>query len=302
MLLLSAMRADTNGVELEFETFGNEGDPPVVLIMGFSQQLTAWDADFCARLASRGFRVVRFDNRDVGLSSKVPGPPPNIPAILGGDRSSVTYGLEEMADDTAGLIEWLGFESATVVGASMGGMIAQTLAIRHPRLVNALVSIMSTTGDPAVGRAQPTTLGAIMKRAPTTREENIEHGVGIWHILRSPGFTYDEGQGRRRIAAAFDRSFSPEGTARQAAAIAAQADRTAALAKLTIPATVIHGSEDPLIDRSGGEATAAVIPGAKVIVVPGMGHDLPAAAWPLVIDAIVDTAQRATQPAHGGKE
>jgi len=286
------MRASTNGLELEYETFGNEADPPIVLIMGFSQQLIAWDAAFCTRLAARGFRVVRFDNRDVGLSGKVEGPRPNIPAILGGDRATVTYGIDDMADDTAGLIEWLGIERANVVGASMGGMIAQALAIRHPGLVKSLVSIMSTTGDPSVGQAQPATLGVIMTRAPTACEENIEHGVRVWHVLRSPGFTYDEGQGRTRIAAAFDRSFSPEGVARQAAAIASQPDRTAALAKLTIPVTVIHGSNDSLIDRSGGEATARAIPGAKLIIVPGMGHDLPAAVWPLVIDAIVETTSR----------
>jgi pimeloyl-ACP methyl ester carboxylesterase len=295
VLPLGLMRASTNGVELEYETFGKEGDPPVVLVMGFSQQLIAWDTEFCTRLAARGFRVVRFDNRDVGLSTKIDGPRPNIPAILGGDRSTVSYGIDDMADDTAGLVEWLGFERANVVGVSMGGMIAQTLAIRHPRVVKSLVSIMSTTGEASVGHAQPATLGLLMKRAPTEREENIEHGVRIWHVLRSPGFTYDEGQGRTRIAAAFDRSFSPDGVARQFAAIASQADRTAALADVKVPATVIHGAEDSLIDRSGGEATARAIPGAKLIVVPGMGHDLPAAVWPLVIDAIVETASRAAR-------
>jgi pimeloyl-ACP methyl ester carboxylesterase len=289
------MRADTNGQQLEYETFGNEGDPPVVLVMGFSQQLIAWDAEFCKRLAARGFFVVRFDNRDVGLSTKLTDAPrPDIGAILGGDRSTLSYGIDDMADDTAGLVEWLGLSSAHVVGASMGGMIAQSLAIRHPGIVKSLVSIMSTPGDHSVGQAQPATLAVIMKRAPTERAENIEHGVRIWHVLRSPGFTYDEGQGRARIAAAFDRSFSPEGVARQAAAIAAQPDRTAALANVKVPVTVIHGADDSLIDRSGGEATARAIPGARLIVVPGMGHDLPAAVWPLVIDAIVETASRAT--------
>jgi pimeloyl-ACP methyl ester carboxylesterase len=266
--------------------------------MGFSQQLTAWDADFCKRLAARGFRVVRFDNRDAGLSTSAApaadAPRPNVMAIAGGDLSSMAYGLEAMADDTAGLIEWLGVESAHVVGASMGGMIAQTLALRHPLLVKSLVTIMSTTGSRTVGYARPDTMALIMTRAPTQREENVEHGVRIWHNLRSPGFSYDEGQGRLRITAAYDRAFNPEGTARQAGAIAGQADRTAALGKLAIPVTVIHGVDDPLIDKSGGEATAQAIPGAKLILVPGMGHDLPAAVWPLVIDAIVETAARAT--------
>jgi pimeloyl-ACP methyl ester carboxylesterase len=287
------MRADTNGVELEFETFGNDGDPTIVLVMGFTEQLIAWDAEFCRRLAARGFRVVRFDNRDAGLSTQIEAPLPNIMAILGGDRSTVAYGLETMADDTAGLVEWLGVESAHVVGLSMGGMIAQTLAIRHPRLVKSLVSIMSTPGDPTVGQPKPEVIGLVMKRGPAQRDEAIEHGVRVWHTLRSPGFTYDEGQGRLRIAAKFDRAFRPEGSARQAGAIASQSDRTEGLRQLKIPATVIHGAEDGLIDKSGGEATAAAIPGAKLIVVPGMGHDLPAAVWPLVIDAIVETASRA---------
>jgi len=297
------MRAATHGdagvetgrVELEYETFGNEGDPAVLLVMGFSQQLTAWDVGFCTHLAGRGFRVIRFDNRDVGLSTKIEkAPRPNIPAIFGGDRSTVAYGIPDMADDAAGLLDALGIEAAHVVGVSMGGMISQTLAIRHPARVKSLVSIMSTTGDPRVGHATPAALQVLMTRPPSKRAEYIENGVAVWHILRSPGFAYDEARGRERIALAYDRCFYPEGPARQLAAILSQPDRTEALGKVKVPTTVIHGAEDPLVNRSGGEATARAIPGARLLIVPGMGHDLPEGVWTTVIDAIVETAKRAS--------
>jgi pimeloyl-ACP methyl ester carboxylesterase len=291
------MRAPTNGIEIEYETFGSDKDPAVLLVMGFSQQLVAWEVPFCTQLAARGFYVIRFDNRDVGLSTKMTAaPPPNIPAIFGGDRSTVAYGLEAMADDAAGLLTALGIEAAHVVGVSMGGMIVQTLAIRHPGRVKSLVSIMSTTGDRSVGQATPEAFGALTKPAPTERAAYIEHGVQVWRVLRSPGFVYDDAQGRARTARAFDRSFAPEGAARQFAAIVSQPDRTAALRDVKVPATVVHGADDPLINKSGGEATARAIPGAKLLVIPGMGHDLPEGAWTTIIDAIVETALR-TSPA-----
>jgi pimeloyl-ACP methyl ester carboxylesterase len=287
------MRAATNGIELEYETFGNERDPAVLLIMGFSQQLITWDVGFCTRLAARGFYVIRFDNRDVGLSTKVAdGQRPNIPAIFGGDRSSVVYGIADMADDAAGLIAALGLEAAHVVGASMGGMIGQTLTLRHPERVRSLVSIMSTTGDPTIGHATPEAYKVLMSRPPTGRGEYIESATKIWRVLRSPGFPHDEAQGRARIAAGFDRSFYAEGASRQLAAIMTQPNRTPQLGGIKVPVTVIHGAEDPLIDRSGGEATARAIPGARLLVMPGMGHDLPEGVWNVVIDAIVETARR----------
>jgi pimeloyl-ACP methyl ester carboxylesterase len=286
------MRAATNGVELEYETFGNREDPAVLLVMGFSQQLIAWDVRFCTQLAARGFYVIRFDNRDVGLSTKMEkAPRPNIPAILGGDRSTVAYGIADMADDAAGLLGALGIEAAHVVGVSMGGMIAQTMAIRHPARVKSLVSIMSTTGNRSVGHASPEALQVLMTRPPKQRDEYIEHGTKVWHILRSPGFPHDEAGGER-VAQAYDRCFYPECPARQVAAILSQPDRTEALGKLTIPATVIHGAEDPLVNRSGGEATARAIPGARLLIVPGMGHDLPEGVWTTVIDAIALVAKR----------
>jgi len=290
------MRARVNGIELEYELFGAGEAPLVVLISGFSQQMTGWDPMFCERLARRGFRVVRFDNRDVGLSSKIEGGPrPRISAIVGGDLSTLSYALTDMADDTARLIEALGAGAAHVVGVSMGGMIAQTLAIHHPERVKTLVSIMSTTGDRSVGYGQPETLKLMSERSPTDRQENIEQGIRVWQKLRSPGFPHDEALVRTRIGRNFDRSFYPEGVARQLAALLGQPDRTAALAQVRAPTTVIHGAEDSLIHVSGGEATARAIPGAKLIVIPGMGHELPADVWGTVIDAVVANALESTR-------
>ncbi len=286
------MRARANGLELEYETFGNEGDPAVLLVIGFSQQLLAWDVGFCTQLAARGFHVIRFDNRDVGLSTKLQGRP-NIMAILGGDRSTVAYGIDDMADDAAGLLAALGIGSAHVVGVSMGGMIGQTLALRHPGRVKSLVSIMSTTGDPTVGQPSPAAFAALTKRPPAERDAYIDQATNAWGVLRSPGFPHDDARTRQKIADAYDRSYFPEGAARQFAAIASQPDRTAALAGLKMPVTVIHGAEDPLINRSGGEATARAIPGSTLLVIPGMGHDLPEGVWTTVIDAIIAGARRA---------
>jgi pimeloyl-ACP methyl ester carboxylesterase len=289
------MRAAANGLEIEYETFGSEEDPPVLLVMGFSQQLIAWDVGFCTQLAARGFRVIRFDNRDVGLSTKIEtAPRPNIVAILGGDPSTAAYGLGDMADDAAGLIAALGLDAAHVVGVSMGGMIAQTLAIRHPARVKSVVSIMSSNGDRSVGQSTPAAFGALTKRPPTEREAYIEQGVRVWHVVRSPGFPHNEARSRERIANAYDRCLSTEGVARQLSAILTQPDRTAALHDVKVPVTVIHGADDPLINRSGGEATARAIPGARLLVIPGMGHDLPEGVWTPVIDAIVETAGRAS--------
>jgi len=288
------MRVRVRGVDLEYETFGSAGDPPMVLIMGFAQQLIAWADSFCQQLAARRFHVVRFDNRDIGLSTKFDSAPrPNIPAILGGDKTTVAYAIDDMADDTAGLIEELGFVSAHMVGLSMGGMIAQSLAIRHPARVKSLTSIMSTTGEPKVGYAKPEVISLMTRRPPADRDGNIELGLEVWRALRSPGFPFDEPRVRDRITRAFDRCHHPAGVSRQFAAILSQSDRTERLREVRVPVAVIHGAEDPLIHVSGGEATARAIPGAKLLVVPGMGHDLPEDLWPLIIDTIAENAGRA---------
>ena len=196
-----------------------------------------------------------------------------------------------MADDAAGLIEALGLGSANVVGVSMGGMIAQALTIRHPARVRSLVSIMSSTGDRSVGQAAPETAAIVMQRAPVEREENVAHGMRVWQKLRSPGFAHDDAQMRERLGTSYDRAFYPEGVARQAGAILGQRNRTADLGGVAAPTVVVHGAEDTLVHVSGGEATARAIPGAKLVVVPGMGHDLPEGIWPTVVNAVGEVAR-----------
>ncbi len=289
------MRVATNGLELEYETFGDPAHDPMVLVMGFAQQLIDWDPRFCQRLAMRGFYVVRFDNRDVGLSSKLESAPrPKVGAILAGDLSTVAYSIDDMADDTAGLITALGFRTAHVVGVSMGGMIAQSLSIRYLNLVKSLASIMSTTGDPRVGQASPEIIPIVMKAPPADRQANIEQAVLVWRTLASPGFPFDEAGIRARSALAYDRCYYPLGNARQAAAILSQRDRTEPLRAMRAPAVVIHGKADRLIHYSGGEATARAIADAKLVLVEGMGHDLAEGVWPLLIDEITQNAERAT--------
>jgi pimeloyl-ACP methyl ester carboxylesterase len=287
------MRARANGLEFEYETFGDPHETPLVLVAGFAQQLISWDESFCEKLAGRGFHVVRFDNRDIGLSGKVEwAPVPNISAILGGDTSTRAYTIEDMADDAAGLLDALGFPKAHVVGTSMGGMIAQSLSLRYGDRVTTLASMMSTTGDPSVGHSSPEALALVASRPPSERDAYIEHGVRVREGLKSPGFPFDVARARERAARGYDRAYYPPGAARQLAAIVSQRDRTEELKRLRVPTTVIHGTDDPLIHISGGEATAHAVPDARFMRVPGMGHDLPEGAWPLIVDAIVDNAKR----------
>jgi pimeloyl-ACP methyl ester carboxylesterase len=287
------MRAEANGIHLEYETFGDRGAPPLVLVIGFSQQLTFWEEPFCRRLAERGFFVVRFDNRDSGLSTQLDDKPrPVLMRIAAGNLSSLAYSIEDMAKDTVGLLDALGFESAHVVGLSMGGMIAQALAISEPSRVRSVASIMSTTGDRSVGYATPEVMALVSKPAPTERAAFIDNGVVMWRALSGPGFPFDVAGVRARVARDYDRAFRPDGTARQAGAIVGQRDRTEDLGRVRKPAVVIHGQNDPLIHISGGEATARAIPGARLVVVPGMGHDLPEGAWPAIIDALAENARR----------
>jgi pimeloyl-ACP methyl ester carboxylesterase len=287
-----------NGLELDYDSFGSAEDPPLVLIMGFSVQKIAWDEAFCQLLADRGFFVIRFDNRDVGLSTKITdAPEPNLAAAFSGDFSSASYHLEDMADDTAGLLDGLGIPAAHIVGASMGGMIAQTLATHHPQRVRSLCSIMSTTGNPSVGQPSPEAIGALLNPPPQTRDEAMDQAVSVGRVIGSPDYPADEGAVRELAGRAWDRNHDPNGIVRQLLAIMAQADRTEPLGSLRIPTLVVHGEADPLINVSGGRATAAAIPGARLVVIPGMGHDLPVGVWPQVVDAIVGNTARASTPA-----
>jgi len=288
------MRARTNGIELEYDTFGRPGDPSMVLIMGLALQMLAWDDAFCEGLAARGLRVIRFDNRDVGLSSRIEqGGLPDIPAVLAGDHSSVAYSLDDMALDAVGLLDALDIEKAHVVGVSMGGMIAQCMALRHRARVRSLASIMSNTGELELAKVSPAVLQAMMTPPAPERAAHVEHGLGLWRLLGSPGFPFDEQRTRERVGRAFDRSFYPIGVARQMAAIVSAQNRTTALAEVRLPSVVIHGADDPLIPVSGGEATARAIPGAKLVVIPGMGHDLHPQVWARVTDELAANAARA---------
>jgi pimeloyl-ACP methyl ester carboxylesterase len=284
----------STGIELEYEVFGDAAAPTVVLVMGFSLQMIAWDARFCASLAARGFRVVRFDNRDAGKSTKLSYAGfPDFARAMQGDRSAAPYAIEDMADDLAALIVTLGVPSAHLVGLSMGGFIAQETAIRHPGRVLSLASMLSSTGDRRVGQASPQAMAVLLAPLPAERESALDHAVTIWRVIGSPGFPFDEAAVRRRSAEAWDRDHETAGAVRQAAALLTQRDRTADLARLRVPALVVHGDGDPLVDLSGGQATARAIPGARLVVVPGMGHDLPEPVWPAIIDAIVGNALRA---------
>ena len=292
--------AQANGIEIAYETFGERSNPPMLLVMGLGCQLLLWPEELCQMLAGRGFYVIRFDNRDIGLSSKIEGgPEPNVLAALAGDASSASYTLADMADDTLGLLEQLEIEAAHAVGVSMGGMIVQQLAIDHPERVLSLVSIMSTTGDPSVGQPDPAAMPALLAPAPDDREAYIDFEVGVFRAIGSPAYPLDEERFREIAGAAYDRSHYPDGFARQLVGILASPDRTQPLGGVRAPALVIHGENDPLITVSGGEATALAIPGAQLLKIPGMGHDLPVELWPQLVDAIVENAERAKAPAAG---
>jgi pimeloyl-ACP methyl ester carboxylesterase len=276
-----------NGIEIEYVTEGDPSDPVLLLVMGLGAQLITWPAGFVDGLRRRGFFVIRYDNRDSGLSTKFEGLPDIATLLTGTDVSSATYRIEDMADDGAALLGALGIAKAHVVGASMGGMITQALAINHPDLFLSACSIMSTTGDRAVGAPTGEALTALLRPVATSREEAIQAGVEGSLVIGSPGYPTDETILRQRAAAAYDRSYCPEGTVRQLGAILGSPDRTTGLRNIDLPFLVVHGEADPLVTPSGGDATAAAVPGSKLLTFPGMGHDLPEALWETITDAIV---------------
>ncbi len=292
---MSEQTARVGEIELAYEMSGEPDAAPMLLIMGLGTQMIFWPDDFVGELAARGFRPIRFDNRDAGRSTAIEGgPPPDPMAAIAGNVASAAYTLEDMADDAAGLLAHLGIGAAHVVGASMGGMIAQTLAIRHGSRVRSLASIMSTTGERAVSMPKAQALPALLTPPPDDRDGMVEWAVRTGAVIGSPGFDRDEAWVRDVAGRAYDRGRNPMGTARQLMAIAASGDRTEALRALDVPTVVIHGEEDPLIPVGGGRATAAAIPEAELVTIPGMGHDLPRGAWPTIIEAIVANAARAT--------
>lgn len=280
----------SHDIELEYEDTGPSGAPPVLLIMGVGAQLIHWPDGFVELLARRGLRVVRFDNRDAGLSTKLDhrGVPRIkwmlVRALMGLSVSGAPYRLEDMAGDAAGLLDALGLPHAHVVGISMGGMIAQTMAIARPDRVLSLTSLMSTPGGRYVG--QYGAIRALVGPPPRTRADAIECGVRLARAISGAGYPLDEARLRELAARSWDRAHSPAGFARQMAAILSAPARSAALARVTAPTLVIHGEHDPLVPVEAGRATAAAIPGSRLVVLPGLGHSLPEGAWPLLTDEI----------------
>jgi pimeloyl-ACP methyl ester carboxylesterase len=289
--------APTNGIELCYEIFGADDAEPMLLIMGLGAQMVLWDDAFCQQLAARGFRVIRFDNRDIGESSK----------LSGGKRVTMTellklrflgipvsapYKLADMANDVLGLLDVLGVRSAHLVGASMGGMIAQELALSHPDRVCSLTSIMSSTGNPKLPQPTREAAALLLRPPPSTLDEYIAGFEQTWKILRVGSFPLDEAKDRELAARIYARGLNPAGAARQLRAILASGSRKARLKSLKVPTLVIHGTVDPLIRPVAGKETAASIPGSKLMMIEGMGHAVPIPMWPQIIGAIADHAHR----------
>ena len=280
---------DNRNIELEYDHFGNPKDPALLLIMGFTAQMVAWDEVFCTQLADRGHFVIRFDNRDCGLSTKLHGVPSNsdaviMAAMMESEMPPVAYTLSDMAADAAKLLDHLAIERAHVMGASMGGMIAQTFAIEHPHRTKTLISIMSQPGELTVGQPTQEAMELIVTPAPSDRDEYIAFAPK-WQLWQSKKYRSDELSIKAAIRD-FDRSNYPEGGPRQMAAIYASGSRAEGLQKLQVPTLVIHGTEDQLITPSGGERTAELIPNSTLLMVDDMGHDMPEPLWPLYLDAI----------------
>jgi pimeloyl-ACP methyl ester carboxylesterase len=283
-----------NGIEIEYEGFGEPEAAPLLLVMGLGAQMLSWDEDFCARLAARGFYVIRYDNRDSGLSTKMDAA--GEADILGafGGNPNPAYSLADLADDAVGLLDGLGIRAAHIVGASMGGFIAQLVAINHPDRVLSLTSIMSGPGGRDAVPPEPEGAAVLMKVPPPTREERIEHGLWIRKVLHGPGDPFDEAAETRRVERAYDRSYYPIGTGRQLVAILASESRVARLGGLKVPTLVIHGIADVLVPVENGRRVAAAVPGARLIEFEGMGHNLPERVWPQVFDAIEELAREAS--------
>jgi len=285
------LRCAANGIELAYDCFGAADAPPLVLVQGLGCQMIAWDEAFCAQLAAAGYRVIRFDNRDIGRSTWLPqlGVPriaEMFAAIAQGAAVSAPYLLGDMAADVAGLLDALAIERAHVVGVSMGGAIAQELALGWPERVRTLTSIMSNTGDAGFPAPAPAALGLLLTPPPLERSAYIADYAKRWRLLRGAGFAPDEAMDAGRAERIFDRGLNPAGVARQLAAIIATPGRARALARLRVPALVLHGDKDPLVHVSGGIATAQAIAGARLQILEGMGHALPMQYWSEVIAAL----------------
>ena len=291
--------AASNGIELYYETFGDPDDPPLLLVNGLGGQLLSWDVPFCEGLVDRGFFVIRYDNRDVGLSTHFDVELDVMAAILGlfaGEPADAPYLLSDMAADGIGLLDHLGIDRAHVLGVSMGGMIVQTMAIEHRERLLSMTSIMSTTGDPDVGQPDPEVLPILLAPAASDRAAYVQAQLEQWKLIGSPDY-YDPERVADRAGAAYDRAYWPRGTAHQLLAILASGSRSDALRDLDLNTLVIHGDVDRLVNVSGGERTAECIEGSELIICEGMGHDLPAEYWARIIEAVTALAARSAAPA-----
>ena len=293
-------KAATNGIQIEYDTFGKPGEPPLLLIAAMACQLIHWDEALCEQLARRGHYVIRFDNRDTGLSTRlVEGGIPDIGKIIEArmkdEEIRPPYTFEDMADDAVGLLDAFGIEKAHICGVSMGGMIAQTIALNHQQRALSLISIYCHSGNPALPPPTPEAFEYLITPPPLEREANIAYTLDVWRAFSGKGFALDEDWHRKIATRAYDRAFYPEGVARQMAAVLTQKNRKPDLGSVSVPTLVIHGDDDPLVPVEGGRETAEAIPGAELIIIEGMGHDLPHygnGAWRQIVDEIVNHTQK----------
>jgi pimeloyl-ACP methyl ester carboxylesterase len=290
----SEQLAPVNGIELCYQELGDPDGEPLMLVMGLGTQMIHWDLGFCELLADEGFRVIRFDNRDIGRSTHMDAPVPSRLAMLLGSRRGLAYTLDDMADDLAGLIEHLGLDSAHVVGASQGGMIAQVLGYRRPERVRSLGLIMTGSGKRVTSLPRLRALGVLLSQPPRDRDRYVDAVVKLFKVIGSPDYPPDEARLREQVATGFDRGHNPPGAARQLHAITASCDRSGRLRGVRAPTVVIHGTRDPLVRPAAGRSVAAAIPGARLVMIPGMGHDLPRELWPRIVGELAANASRAT--------
>ena len=291
--------AFANGIQIEYETFGEASSPPLLLISGIGGQMIGWDEDICKKWAQKGLYVIRFDNRDVGLSSKmeeagVPDMKAAMTAIMNKEKLNAPYTLDDMADDAAGLLDALNIDKAHICGISMGGAIAQTIAFRHPSRVRSMTQVYATTGNPKLPPPKPEIMELLLTSLPEQREAYIDYMIKFYKAITGPGFPFDEPWHRKLAGTSYDRAFYGPGKARQYLAILAQGNRKSRLASITAPTLVIHGADDPLVLVEGGMDSAEAIPGAELMIIKGMGHDMPhGSAWPQIIEAVAAHTRKA---------